>query len=443
MTGLAPPRVRGGLPWFGHMLSYGRNPYEFVAKVAAEHGEIASFVMLGQRIVLLTGAGASDLFYRSPDELLDQSAAYKVMTPIFGEGLLYDATPQRKDEQLAMLVPPLRGDAMRDHAPKISREVRHLTSAWGASGRVDAVTFMQELTINTATACLLGPELRYEVNAEFVQLYHDLERAVSPLAYSFPNLPLPKFRRRDAARRRLQEIVGDIVRGRRADPTPHTDLLQTLLDMRYADGSPLTETEIAGILIGATFAGHHTSAGTAAWLLIELLRHPDLLAEARAEVDGAGEPTFESVRELPILDAALKEVLRLHPPIAILMRKVMSDLSFGEYTIAAGDLVWVSPPVSHRLSEHFPGPDRFEPTRFSAERREDRSPAYQPFGGGKHRCMGSGFAAFQIKVIFAELLRRYDFELVAAPSDYVDDYTQMIVQPKRPSLVAYRHRDLD
>jgi sterol 14-demethylase len=423
------------------MLEYGRDPYRFVARVAAEHGEIASFVLLGQRIVLLTGERASELFYRSTDDELDQSAAYKVMTPIFGEGLLYDAAHDRKAQQLAMLVPPLRGDAMRAHGPLIVREVQGMVRDWGPAGRFDVVSFMKTLTINTATHCLLGPELRDELNDDFIRAYADLEQGVSPLAYYFPNLPLPKFRRRDAARARIQALVTDVVRRRRLQPGQHDDLLQTLIDATYDDGSRLTEQEMAGILIGATFAGHHTSSGTAAWLLIELVRNPDLMAQVRAEIDQAGEPTYQSVRDMPATDAALKEVLRLHPPVIILMRKVMTDLHLGDHVIRTGDLVWASPPVTHRMPDLFTDPDRFDPDRFGPERREDRNVmAYQPFGGGAHRCLGSGFATFQIKMIIAVLLRYFDFTLVGRPDAYEDDYTQMIVQPRAPSLMAYRAR---
>ena len=444
MSGLAPPTVRGGLPWVGHMLAYGRNPYRFVSRVAAAHGPVAAFTLLGQRIVLLTGDSASAAFYRSPDEQLDQSTAYQVMTPIFGEGVLYDATSGRKDQQLRTLLPPLRGEAMPAHAPKIVHEVEAATSAWDRAGEFDVVDFMQKLTINTATHCLLGPELRYELNDAFVSVYHDLEQGVSPLAYYFPHLPLPKFRRRDRARQRMQDLVSEIVRARRAHPTPHSDLLQTLVDMRYEDGAELTDTEITGILIGAVFAGHHTSAGTAAWLLIELLRNPDLLTTVRAEIDHSGEPTAQTLRDMPVLEGALKEVLRLHPPVIILMRRVLTDLAVGDYTIPAGDLVWASPPVTHRLPAYFPDPDRFDACRYDAGRREDRNVmAYQPFGGGKHRCAGSGFAAFQIKAIFAMLLRRFEFELVDEPARYADDYRQMIVQPRAPSMIRYRLRDVD
>ena len=442
------PHMKGGLPWIGHMVSFAMNPFKFVEKVAAEGGEIASFTLLGQKIVLLTGDEASELFYRSSDEQLDQSAAYKLMTPIFGEGLVFDAPLEKKDQQLKALMPSLRMEAMKNHSHKIVQEVEDLITDWGDEGEIDLVAFMKQLTINTASHCLLGREFRYELSEEFAGIYHDLEQGVSPLAYHFPYLPIPKFKRRDRARKRLQELVGDIVRKRAAQTEKPDDMFQSLIDMSYDDGTRLTDNEITGMLIGAIFAGHHTSSGTAAWVLLELLKNPTVLRQTRAELDGLlgqnGEVTFQSLRAVPVLEGVVKEVLRLHPPLIILMRQVSQDLQFKDYTIKAGAMVWASPPVTHRLSKLFSNPLAFDPERFSDERREDKNlMAYQPFGGGKHKCSGNAFAMFQIKAIFAVLLRRYEFELAAAPETYVDNYSDMIVQPKTPCMISYRRRAAD
>jgi sterol 14alpha-demethylase len=443
--GREPPAAKGGVPLLGRMLGFARNPYQCVKKMADENGEIVSFKLLGQKIILLTGEEASTLFYRSSDEQLDQSAAYKLMTPIFGEGLVFDAPNERKNEQLKMLMPSLRMEAMRDHSAKIVQEVEEAIAGWGESGEIELVDFMKRLTINTASHCLLGREFRYELSDEFAEIYHDLEQGVHPLAYHFPGLPLPRFRRRDRARKRLQELVGQIVKRRESQAEKPSDMFQTLIDMRYADGTALNDNEITGLLTGAIFAGHHTSSGTAAWVLLEMLKHPSVLTSVRQELDAllgqSGEVTFQSLREVPRLENVLKEVLRLHPPLIILMRAVSEPLKFKDYKINVGDMLWTCPPVTHRIPSLFPNPEVFDPDRFTAERAEDkRLMAYQPFGGGKHKCSGNAFAMFQIKAIFAVLMRRYDFELVDEPSRYVDNYSEMIVQPVSPCRVRYRKR---
>lgn len=446
LAGKEPPPLKGGLPLLGHMIPFARNPFLFMKRVSDELGEIAQFKIFNQRMILLTGDEASALFYRSSDEQLDQSAAYKLMTPIFGEGIVFDAPNDRKNQQLKMLMPALRGEAMRDHADKILIEIEELSSQWGEAGEVDLVAAMKQLTINTASHCLLGKEFRYELTEEFASIYHDLEKGVNALAYSFPNLPLPSFRKRDQARRKLHELVRGIVKKREQQSEKPTDMFQMLIDTHYDDGSKLTTDEITGILVAAIFAGHHTSSGTAAWVLLELLKHPPILRTVRQELDdqfGAdGEVTFQSLREIPKLENTLKEVLRLHPPLIVLMRQVAEDLQFKDYAIRAGDMVWASPPVTHRMQHLFDNPEVFDPDRYDDPRAQDKNlMAYQPFGGGKHKCSGNAFAMFQIKAIFAVLLRRYDFELVDPPNSYVDDYGEMIVQPKSPCRIRYKLRD--
>ncbi|MFZ9610764.1 MAG: cytochrome P450, partial [Methylococcales bacterium] len=223
------------------------------------------------------------------------------------------------------------------------------------------------------------------------------------------------------------------------------DAFQLLIEAKYDDGSHLSAHEITGMLIGTIFAGHHTTAGTAAWTLLELARRPEQLNLVLKELDTHfgvdGEVTFQSLREIPALENTIKEVLRLHPPLIFLIRKVMKDFHFKDYTIKAGKYVCASPRVSHRIAEVFPDPEKFDPDRYSEARQEDAKPfSWIAFGGGKHKCTGNAFAMLQLKAIFSILLRRYTFELIDDKDNYQDDFTQMVVQPVSPCRVRYKKR---
>ncbi|MGZ8213447.1 MAG: cytochrome P450 [Methylosarcina sp.] len=443
--GKAPPKMPGAWPLLGHMLAFGKNPFEYMMTLRKTLGEIGEFRMFHQKMVLLTGSGANEAFFRAPDTQLDQSQAYKIMTPIFGKGVVFDAPPHKKDQQLKMLMPVLRDKPMRGYAQVIVREVEQMIADWGDTGEIDLLEFMKELTIYTSCHCLLGDEFRYELNEEFAQIYHDLEKGVNPLAFVFPYLPLPVFRRRDKARARLQELVTGIITKRARKPEKSEDAFQMLIDAQYDDGSRLTAHEITGMLIGTLFAGHHTTAGTAAWTLLELARRPEQLETVLNELDqhfGAdGEIIFQSLREIPVLENVIKEVLRLHPPLIFLIRKVMRDFHFKDYTVKAGKYVCVSPRVSHRIAEVFQDPEKFDPGRYSEARQEDARPfSWIAFGGGKHKCSGNAFAMLQLKAIFSILLRRYTFELIDDKDAYQDDFTQMVVQPVSPCRVRYIRR---
>ena len=441
----APPKMPDALPLLGHMLEFGKNLFEYMMKLRNSLGEIGEFRMFHQEMVLLTGPEANEAFFRAPDTQLDQSQAYKIMTPIFGKGVVFDAPPHKKDQQLKMLMPVLRDKPMRGYAQIIVQEVEQMIANWGEQGEIDLLEFMKELTIYTSSHCLLGDEFRYELNEEFAKIYHDLEKGVNPLAFVFPYLPLPVFRRRDKARARLQELVTGIIAKRAQKPEKSEDAFQLLIDAKYDDGSALSAHEITGMLVGTIFAGHHTTAGTAAWTLLELARRPESMQTVLNELDelygSEGEVTFQSLREIPVLENVIKEVLRLHPPLIFLIRKVMHDFHFKGFTVKAGKYVCTSPRVSHRIADVFPDPEKFDPERYTEARQEDAKPfSWIAFGGGKHKCSGNAFAMLQLKAIFCILLRRYTFELVDEKDAYQDDFTQMVVQPSSPCRVRYIKR---
>ncbi|NOT10333.1 MAG: cytochrome P450 [Methylococcaceae bacterium] len=443
--GKEPPKMPGALPLLGHMLAFGKNPFDYMMKLRNTLGEIGEFRMFHQKMVLMTGPEANEAFFRAADAQLDQSQAYKIMTPIFGKGVVFDAPPHKKDQQLKMLMPVLRDKPMRGYAQVIVQEVEQMIDNWGDTGEIDLLEFMKELTIYTSSHCLLGDEFRYELNEEFAKIYHDLEKGVNPLAFVFPYLPLPVFRRRDKARVRLQELVTGIIARRAQKSEKSEDAFQLLIEARYDDGSHLSAHEITGMLIGTIFAGHHTTAGTAAWTLLELARQTEYMEQVLNELDQHfgvdGEVTFQSLREIPVLENVIKEVLRLHPPLIFLIRKVMQDFQFKGYTVKSGKYVCASPRVSHRIADIFPEPERFDPDRYSEDRQEDAPPfSWIAFGGGKHKCSGNAFAMLQLKAIFSILLRRYTFELIDAKDLYQDDFTQMVVQPLSPCRVRYIRR---
>jgi sterol 14-demethylase len=443
--GTAPPRLSGGLPWLGHLLELRRSPIELMQRVRDECGEIGEMRLAGQTVALLTGEEAQEAFFRAPDEQLDQAAAYPFMKPVFGPGVVFDATPEQRKQ--ALRNQSLRDRFMRGHAEVIAAETGQMIESWGESGEIDLLDFFAELTLYTSSSCLLGHEFREELTPEFAELFHDLEKGTDAFAYVNPYLPLPSFRARDRARRRLVELVTEIIERRKAEGRKTSDLLYVLPQLRNEDGSPrYSPDQITGIFISMMFAGHHTTSGTAAWTLIELVRHPQILERVTKELDalfaGGADVSYHALREIPELECAIKEALRLHPPLIILMRKVMTDFHYKQWTVRAGDTAAVSTAVSNRMPECFPEPARFDPDRYKEGREEDRQVfAWLPFGAGRHRCVGAAFAMIQLKAIFCVLLRRYSFEMAQPPESYRNDHSKMVVQLKQPCRVRYQRRE--
>lgn len=199
----------------------------------------------------------------------------------------------------------------------------------------DTFKVASEITICTASATLQGPEVREALNKSFAQLYHDLDGGFTPLHFAFPNLPLPSYRRRDRAQLAMRNFYMNIIKKRREDDREGQlgDMIDSLQGQTYKDGRPLNDKEIAHIMIALLMAGQHTSAATGSWLLLHLASRPDIVAELRQEqIDLFGKPGQTDDQELdpldlervqsPLMIACIKEVLRLHPPIHSIMRKV-------------------------------------------------------------------------------------------------------------------------
>lgn len=429
----------------GHLAEMRVDPIGLFQRVRDECGDIGRFRLADRDVVLVSGAEANEQFFRAPDSTLDQAAAYPFMTPIFGEGVIFDASPEERQQMLKNQA--LKGEMMRGHAATIEAEVRRMVETWGDAGEIDLLDWFAELTIYTTSSCLVGKPFREELDARFAREYHDLERGTDALAYVDPYLDIESFRVRDAARANLVAMVQDIVDRRRERatrlgrvPREERDLLDVLVSL------DLSADYITGVFISMMFAGHHTSSGTAAWALIELVRHPDVMTGVVAELDDlyadGSAVSFQALRSIPRLEAALKETLRLHPPLVVLLRVVQEEVELAGHRIAPGTMVAASPRVSNRIPEDFPDPDRFDPGRYLDGRQADLQHRWTwiPFGAGRHRCVGNAFAMMQLKAIFSVLLRDYEFELAQPSESYRDDVSKMVIQLARPCTVRYRRR---
>ena len=450
-TSTAPPKVSGDDGGTGHLEELRTDPIGLMRRVREECGDVGEFRLADKDVVLLTGADANEIFFRAPEEELDQAAAYPFMTPIFGEGVVFDASPE--DRRRALHNQSLRDKFMRGHAETISREVERMVAELDDSGEFDLLDFFAELTIYTSSSCLIGPKFREELDVRYSQVFHGLEQGTDALAFVDPYMDIESFRVRDAARAELVSMISTITDARMAAPAPDKDdmdLVDVLLSIKDEHGEPQFSADIiTGMFISMMFAGHHTTSGTAAWTLIELLRNPEHMGSVVSELDelyaDGSDVSYQALREIPYLESSIKEALRLHPPLILLLRLANEDVEVEGITIEAGKLVGASLSVSNTLPEAFVDPDAYDPTRYLDPRNEDTENPWNwiPFGAGRHRCVGANFAMMQLKTIFSVLLQDWTFELAQAPQTYRNDHSKMVVQLAQPCIVRYRRRVRD
>ena len=440
----AIPEVAGKWPLIGHLLDFQKDPVAMLQRGWREQGELIRFRLGPREFFLFTGPEAHDFYFHAPEDQLSAKEVYQFTVPIFGRGVAYDTTPELMLEQLGFLYPALNESAMRRFARIMFKETWQFAEDLGESGEIDLPHAMNELTVKIASRCLIGEEVRAQLDAGFAEAYHELQNGINTLGFFFPYLPIPAHRSRDRARRKVAKLFGQIMAERRRTKAQPEDFMQTLMDARYKDGHAPSDDEITGILLTVLFAGQHTSAVLATWTLLELMREPAYLERIKNEMQDtyreAGTVSYESLRHQVTLEHAIRECERMHPPLIMLIRKVLRPLHYKDHVVPAGALAMVSPAVAQRLPHLFADPNRFNPDRFAPPASESKQHHFAliSFGGGKHRCIGEHFAYMQLKAIWTVLFDRFDFQ--PATEFPEPNYGSWVTGPREPCRVRYRRR---
>jgi sterol 14-demethylase len=233
-----------------------------------------------------------------------------------------------------------------------------------------------------------------------------------------PNLPLPKFHRRDKAKKKITQTLKKVIAERRQHPERYDDLITILLTTPLKDGSFLPEETIVTFFMGLIFAGHETTAGQAAWVIALLLQHPEYLAQVQSEIRQNavyGAPIDAHVlHKLEYIYWAIDETTRLRPSADTQIRTVESPVQIGEYEIPVGWRLMVSAATSHLLPTVYEYPERFDPMRYAPERGEGKNPfSIVGFGGGIHKCTGMNFAKNEMAIITTLLFQQFEVELIS------------------------------
>ncbi|XP_049957650.1 cytochrome P450 4C1-like [Schistocerca serialis cubense] len=203
--------------------------------------------------------------------------------------------------------------------------------------------------------------------------------------------------------------------GRKADGV--TPLVHFLSEQK--PGQHMTEEEMYNEIRTLALSAVETTAASMGFTLALLGLHPEWQDAAQRQLDdvfGSGgdylrPATAADLSRLTVIDAIVKESLRLFPTIPNMSHLVTEDtpLCDGRYLAPRGCCVLVSFLLMHRRPDLFPEPDLFDPGRFlpggSATCRQPGS--YLPFGTGSRKCVGARFADLEMRVALAAVLRRF------------------------------------
>ncbi|KAL5359775.1 cytochrome P450 [Aspergillus floccosus] len=386
-----------GIPILGNITELAQDVPEYsFYRLADQHGPIFRLTFLNQSIVFVNSYELANeeirncvhdgLFTANYPGEANWEIAHRVLIPAFG--------PQM-----------IRGmfDDMYDIASQLALK-------WARQGPNTAITVNEDFTrasMDTIALCALGTRFNSFYREEmphFIATMRNLLQASSVRA----------FRPFDLVDARLQ------------DPVDKKDLLNALILGRDPHtGQKLTNDAIVNNMITFLIAGHETTSGMLSFLFYNLLKHPHAYRKAQEEVDrviGRRKITVDDLTKLSYITAVMRETLRLHCPVTMLMvhahpTKNNEDpvtLGNGRYELRKDEFVAIHIGKIHRdQAVYGDDADEFKPERMLDGQFENLPKnAWKPFGNGLRACIGRPFAWQEALIVVAMLLQNFNFQMV-------------------------------
>ncbi|XP_045822886.1 cytochrome P450 736A117-like [Trifolium pratense] len=221
----------------------------------------------------------------------------------------------------------------------------------------------------------------------------------------------------------FEEVIEQHISGKRSDGhvgEESNDFVDILLSVQKSNaaGFSIDRTAIKGLLLDMFAAGTDTTYTVLEWAMTELLRHQTVMHklqdEVRIVVGNKTHVTEEDLVNMNYLKAVIKETLRLHVPIPLLVpRKSMEDVKLNGYDIAAGTQVIVNAWAIARDPSSWEEPLEFKPERFMNSSIDFKGLDFEliPFGAGRRGCPGVLFATAVNELVLANLVYQFDWKL--------------------------------
>lgn len=443
--GQSPP---GPFAWplVGNVLQMGRLPHLTFMRMACRYGAIFQLSLGRQRVVVLNGEAA----IRRALVGLGTRFAGRPDFPSFGlvsggRSIAFGGcTPQwRARRRLAHA-------ALRARSTAAEVE-RHVAAEAGDLVRLflrhsQGGAYFQPCPLlvvaNANVLCALCFGRRYDhADGEFTALLGRNDRFgqtvgagslvdVLPWLLRFPNPVRHVYRDFQALNRELHGFVQAKVAQHRQtfDWRAVRDISDVMIaSVERGGGSPdgLGPEDVEGAVTDIFGAGQDTTSTALSWIILLLLKHPQVQQDLQAELDrvvGRSRlPTAEDRPHLPLLEAFIYETLRYSSFVPITIpHATTADVELEGFRIPKGTVVFVNQwSVNHDCSK-WPEPQRFDPTRFLDKQQHldrERAGSVMIFSAGQRRCIGDQLSKLQIFLFTAILLHQCSFH--ANPAEHL------------------------
>ena len=393
-------------------LAFLRDP-DFARSRFERYGDVYETSLLGQRTVFIRGGQAiGDLFAQGeavqgwwPDSVRQ----------LLGPLSLANRNGADHKARRRVVGQLFTSAALRRYSPAIVELVEALNlELLGAEAPVALVPRLRRFAFSVIASTVLGLD-----GSDRDALFADFEIWSQGL-FSFPfALPGSPFARARQARKRLLRRLASVLQKAQAVAGSGAPFAMGGLDLLAGGldeaGLPLADEDVAEQLLLLLFAGYETTASSLSCLLLTLLQHPAELAWLAEELDGLPWPpaaaeavnAYDALRA-PRLDAVVKEVMRLTPPVGGFFRRTREPIALAGVLVPAERVVQVSISASQR---HGADPEDLAAFRPQRHLEGDETVTLLPFGGGERVCLGKALAELEIRLLAVGLLKQLSLDL--------------------------------
>jgi len=408
--------------------------HQFVPAMHRRHGDVFTVRIMpkGSALVLFTRPEQAKEIFAGDPEVFHAGKGNAILGPIMGEHslLLQDSTEHKRARKL--LMPAFNGAALRGYQSVVTKLAKEEVARWQPGRPFRSLDRMNALTLEVILRVVFGvtDESRLAELRPLVNKTVDINPAVL-LGWGYPFLQrFGPWKATVDNQRALDRVMYAEIAERRAAGDLHerTDVLSQLLTVGADGEAPMSDAELRDQLVTLLLAGHETTATALSWALYELGRDRAQLARAQRAAD-AGDDGY--------LEAVLKESMRLHPVIPMVVRHLMKPVTIGGVDLPAGTNIGPSILIAHSREDNYPSAEQFRPERFLEGHVAPNT--WIPFGGGVRRCIGAGFSLMEGVAVLREVLVRYDVALPAGALDSpkVRNITSV---PKRGARIVVQAR---
>uniref|UniRef100_A0A9I9DHG0 Abscisic acid 8'-hydroxylase 4 n=2 Tax=Cucumis melo TaxID=3656 RepID=A0A9I9DHG0_CUCME len=407
-----------GLPWIGETLQlYSQDPNIFFSQKQRRYGEIFKTNILGCPCVMLASAAAAR-FVLVTNAHLFRPTYPKSKETMIGPAALFFHQGNYHSNLRKLVLNSLSLERLRTLVPSIEAAAISATDSWAAAGHViNTFREMKKYSFEVGIIAVFG-KLENEYKEKLKQKYCILDKGYN----CFPTrLPGTGYSKALSARKKLREILGEIIMERREKRVTERDFVGHLLNYRDENGESLSEDQIADNIIGVLFAAQDTTATVLTWILKYLHDNFKLFEAVKAEQmeiyrrNGEGKMplSWGQIKDMPFTHRVVLESLRMASIISFTFREAVVDVEYKGYLIPKG---WKVMPLFrniHHNHEYFPDPHIFDPSRFEVAPRPN---TFMPFGNGVHSCPGNELAKLEILILLHHLITKFRWEVEGSQS---------------------------